>query len=99
MSIDDVRQIGVEDIERVAEILRDRALEKLETPSDQDLRCIIKPTADFITYRMTAHLRSFNEHHPGRKPWTTIGARIGEWDDPDIGIVLWVPKLSWCGPF
>ena len=86
--------IHLMDLDAVGKVLNARLRSRLDNIVSEKTCCAIVPTAGSVEYRCLGHLCSFNQVRGERAPTTQIGARIGEWTDDDVALVLWVPKLG-----
>lgn len=89
-----VQPVRIEETAAFGQLLGDRLRSRLDGVHSDKICCAILPTADTIKHRCLGHLLSLNQVRGEREPIGVIGARIGEYTDPDVAIILWLPKLG-----
>ena len=86
--------VHLADLSAVGSLLAERLRTRLDAIESGKVCCAILPTADTIEHRVKGQLHSFNQLRGERAPFTLNGARIGDWNDPDVSLVLWLPRLG-----
>ena len=89
-----VEPVHLDDIPAVGALLAARLRSRVESIESDKVCCAILPTAVTIEHRVVGQLYSFNQLRGERAPFTLIGARIGNWTDDDVSLVLWLPRLG-----